>query len=745
MSTLSTQTNGRKLSIGIDLGTGFAAADIFEGSRFQAIESPLDGSQIEMVVYHDPESNKFHIGKEAYLRSFDDDGDNVFMHVKRNVPKRPDEVVYGDRFTPIEILTQILQLLRKLLVAARPELADYPQFGGNKRSADELAIIFTVPANWSIEQQSHYEVGIHDAGFVDFDGFIAEPIAAARRLAHVNTVSLKDGDRILVVDVGAGTTDIAALEYRRGVFHQVSAASGDGYLAGLDFTNALAQEIATANQVGWDGIYSEGGISLSDAAMDERQAVLGCWRAAEEAKKHLSVMDEATVTVELSEGRKTFSITLEQAHELWSGLIDRFKDSIRKSLRDCNLDFSVIEHPMLVGGTSRIPLLRTAMGEVMEKEPSEILVCTDSERIVSSGAAEHGFYQDEASQALEGGLGLTVFDPEESRHRNLLLIAPGQVLPADGFFFERSGFGIGVLNGSSTLVCNPFICRNGVRATVVQGRDTFLEETETIALEEVQAPLDDFPSGEHGLAVGVKVDATRKIRLLCRATDLSQVETISIPLVMEEGKHSPEKSFRTLDILLLLDCSKSMSKFGKLEMLRRGAQNFAKVALQNDASLGILAFPSDSKSTRNEGARLACDLCREQGRLSSAIESLTAGGGTPLHSAFDLALESFPARSESTGRFVVVFTDGMPSDPRKAERAADKLKAKARLITVGIGEDVVEPYLRSLATDPEDYFYADGAESIFDSFVGVTELLWRDSNEPDSADEDLELDTSAIV
>lgn len=745
MSTLSTQTDGRKLSIGIDLGTGFAAADIFEGARFQTVESPLDGSQIEMVVYHDPESGKFHIGKEAYLRSIDDEGDNVFMHVKRNVPKRPDEVVYGDRFTPIEILTQILQLLRKLLLSARPELSDYPQFGGKKRSADELAIVFTVPANWSIEQQSHYEVAIHDAGFVDFDGFIAEPIAAARRLAHVNTVSLKDGDQILVVDVGAGTTDIAALEYRRGVFHQIAAASGDGYLAGLDFTSAIAAEIAAANQIDWDGVYSDGGLNLSNVPATDRPAVLGCWRAAEEAKKQLSVMDEATVSVELSRGRKTFAIDRVKAAALWEGLIERFKESVQKSLQDCEVGFADIRHPMLVGGSSRIPALRQAMAEVMERGPSDILVCTDSERIVSSGAAEHGFYQDEASQSLECGLGLTVYDQEASRHRNLLLIAPGQVLPPDGFFLERSGFGIGVVNGSNTLVCNPFICRNGVRATVVQGRDTFLEETETISLEEVKTPLDDFPSGEHGVAVGVKVDATRKIRLLCRAVELDHVETLSIPLVMEESNYSPDKSFRTLDILLLLDCSKSMRKYGKLEMLRRGAKSFAQATMNNDANLGIVAFPADQQSTQNEGAKLACDLCRDITELTTAIDSLGAGGGTPLHSALELALKSFPARASSTGRIVVAFTDGMPSDPRRAQLAADKLKVKSRLITVGIGDDVVEPYLRSLATESDDYFYAHGAESVFQSFVGVTELLWRDSTEPEVVDQESDMAPSQIA
>jgi molecular chaperone DnaK (HSP70) len=131
----SESKNQRQLSIGIDLGTGFAAVDIFEGRRFQAVESPLDGSQIEMVVYHDQQADKFHIGKQAILRSYDDSGDNLFLHAKRNIPLKAEETVYGGRFTPVEVLTEILRFLWKLLVAARPELRDYPQFSGSKRPA----------------------------------------------------------------------------------------------------------------------------------------------------------------------------------------------------------------------------------------------------------------------------------------------------------------------------------------------------------------------------------------------------------------------------------------------------------------------------------------------------------------------------------------------------------------------------------------------------------------------------------
>ena len=727
-----TNRNGKKdvqLAIGIDLGTGFSAVDIFEGGRFQPVESPLDGSQVEMIVYHDPKIDEFHVGKNAVLRSFDDEGDNLFMSVKRSFLRQPDEVIYGGRFTPKQLMSEVLRFIWKMLLAARPELSEFPQFGGKKRPADSLAIIVTVPASCGIEEHAHYEAAMRAAGFEGFDGFIAEPIAAARRLAHVNTVRLKNGAKILTVDIGAGTTDITAQEYHQGVFDQIARASGDGTLAGLDFTNALAVHLAELHGVAWDDVYSEGGVNLATIEPERRPFVMVCWSAAEALKRHHSILDQATAVLELPSGRKAVSISRDEAVALWKPLVERFKACVERSLDGTSLTFSDIDHPMLVGGSSRLGFLRDAMGEVMGRDPSEILVCTDSERIVSQGAAEHAFYQDDASQVLENGLGLSVFDRDLQRHRNLLLVAPGQVLPAEGFFMERSGFDIGIMNGCSTLVCKPFVCRSGVRAAVVKGRETFLEDTETIRLQEVQAPLDDFPQGEHAVAIGVKADPTRKLWLLCRATTLENVETVSIPLVLEEGNGSECKSFVHLDVVLVLDCSKSMAKYGKLDMLKRRAKRFAHVALLQRSNLEIVALPQTPQDSHNEGARLACGLSSSIVQLESAIASLSAGGGTPLHSALDLARETFPTRTEGAERVVVAFTDGMPSDPDKARAAAELLKQSARLITVGIGEDVVEPLLRSMATHPEDYFYVEGAESIFHSFVSVTELLWNDGRE----------------
>src|SRR5690606_3064283 len=143
MSRSHAHRNGKQgkveLSIGIDLGTGFSAIDIFEGNRFQPVESPLDGSQVEMIVYHDPLNDRFHIGRDAVLRSFDDEGDNLFLSIKRSFLSQPEVTLYGGRFTPTALVTQLLRFLRTILLAARPELSQFPQFGGDKRPAEALA------------------------------------------------------------------------------------------------------------------------------------------------------------------------------------------------------------------------------------------------------------------------------------------------------------------------------------------------------------------------------------------------------------------------------------------------------------------------------------------------------------------------------------------------------------------------------------------------------------------------------
>ena len=316
-----------KTAICIDLGSGFASISIFEGGKVRVVESPFDGPQTPTIAYHAEANDTWHVGSEALMLSYGDKADNVAMHVKRNLYERPEEKLYGGgKFSALDVTAVILKHLRKLILELRPDLAGYPQFGGSKKEAVELVILFTVPANWSVEQTTNYEKAINTADFTDFDGFVSEPIAAVRHVSHLELISLEENDLVGVGDVGAGTSDFVVQRYKRGVFHSVTDAGGDAYLAGHDFTNALAVDMSKHVGVKWDDVFDKGGLNLAKVAADDRPKVLAVWDAAEEAKKKLSVLDKVSVAITFPEGgRQMYSTDRSKAAKLWKPLFARFR------------------------------------------------------------------------------------------------------------------------------------------------------------------------------------------------------------------------------------------------------------------------------------------------------------------------------------------------------------------------------------------------------------------------------------
>ena len=144
-----------KECICIDLGSGFIAIRIFNGRRFETVSCPVSGQEIPTVVYRDPKSETWYVGRKALMQSMNDKGDNLFQHAKRQLLENAEEKLYGGKYSAIDIFVEQLRYSFSLILSARPDFADHPAFGGTKRSPDELAVIFTVPCNWGMEQQTH--------------------------------------------------------------------------------------------------------------------------------------------------------------------------------------------------------------------------------------------------------------------------------------------------------------------------------------------------------------------------------------------------------------------------------------------------------------------------------------------------------------------------------------------------------------------------------------------------------------
>lgn len=342
--------------VGIDLGTTNSVAAAVVDGRPQVLDE--DGEQImPSVVGLDPEG-KLITGVVArnQLAAFPD---RTVASIKRRMGKM-EPVSLGDQtFTPPEISAMILRRLRDRAARA---------LGRPVNRA-----VITVPAFFDENQrQATLEAG--ELAGLKVERIINEPTAATL----VYHAGEHDPKRILVYDFGGGTFDVSIVRMEAGVV-EVLSSKGDTHLGGDDLDLALLNHTAEAFQ-------KEHGIDLR-AQPPTRYRLL---QACEQAKRRLS----ADVSVEIAEEfiaekdgqplNLTQTITREEFEELIAPLVDRTIASVDEALRDAGLTIHQIDDLVLVGGSTRIPLVQQRLREEFLREPSRAV---DPDLAVALGAA----------------------------------------------------------------------------------------------------------------------------------------------------------------------------------------------------------------------------------------------------------------------------------------------------------------------------------------------------------------------
>ncbi|EGT4335489.1 Fe-S protein assembly chaperone HscA, partial [Cronobacter malonaticus] len=253
--------------------------------------------------------------------------------------------------TPAGLLNPVrvsADILKALAERAREALA-----------GDLDGVVITVPAYFDDAQRQGTKDAARLAG-LHVLRLLNEPTAAA--IAY----GLDSGQEgvIAVYDLGGGTFDISVLRLSRGVF-EVLATGGDSALGGDDFDHLLA-----------DYIREQAGITDRSDNRIQRQLL----DAATQAKIELSDADVAQVNVAGWQG----SITREQFNELIAPLVKRTLLSCRRALKDAGVEASDVLEVVMVGGSTRVPLVRERVGEFFGRTP---LTSIDPDRVVAIGAA----------------------------------------------------------------------------------------------------------------------------------------------------------------------------------------------------------------------------------------------------------------------------------------------------------------------------------------------------------------------
>jgi molecular chaperone HscA len=250
--------------------------------------------------------------------------------------------------TPVEVAAEILAHLR--------------QRAEDTFDAELFGAVITVPAYFDDAQRQATKDAAQLAG-LNVLRLISEPTAAA--VAY----GLDRGSEGLyaIYDLGGGTFDISLLRLTRGVF-EVVATGGDAALGGDDIDHALA-----------DWALAQLGLA-AESAQDKRSALV----AARAVKESLSDADSAHFEAWVAGGPRALDITRAQLDALARPLVERTLGAVRKVLRDARVARDEVQGVVLVGGTTRMPIVRTAVGELFGRAP---LTDVDPDEVVAVGAA----------------------------------------------------------------------------------------------------------------------------------------------------------------------------------------------------------------------------------------------------------------------------------------------------------------------------------------------------------------------
>jgi molecular chaperone HscA len=356
----------RRIAIGIDLGTTHSLVASVRNGVAECLPDGQGRVLLPSVVRY-LDAQRRQIGFDALENQVNDPG-NTIASVKRlmgrglkdvaNASKLPyalvDEpgmvkvrTIAGDK-SPVEVSGEILATLR---FRAEDTFND-----------DIFGAVITVPAYFDDAQRQATKDAAQLAG-LNVLRLINEPTAAA--IAY----GLDNGSEgvYAVYDLGGGTFDISILRLSAGVF-EVLAAGGDSALGGDDYDRALA-----------DWLLQESGLTID--SMEDQARLLA---HARQCKETLSSEEIVTAEVELSTGSIDLSLNREQFEAATAALTARTVQAIKKALRDAKLSKDDIKGVVMVGGSTRMPQVRRAVGEFFVQDP---LINLNPDEVVALGAA----------------------------------------------------------------------------------------------------------------------------------------------------------------------------------------------------------------------------------------------------------------------------------------------------------------------------------------------------------------------
>lgn len=672
------------VAVGIDLGTTYSAVARTDDSGRAAVIPNDRGKPItpSVICFKDGQVVVGEGAKELQAL-----GHPTAAFFKRQMG-RPDWVfeAEGREYSAVDLSAILLAKLKRDAEAASGAKID--------------AAIVTVPAYFKNAEREATIEAAKKAG-LDVLQIVNEPTAAA--ITYGYRVGGKT-QTILVYDLGGGTFDVSLLRIEADAI-RVLTSLGDHELGGKDWDDRILELLARR-------FVDEFGVD----PLSERDSLSDLLVRAEEAKRRLSSAMSTRISVVHGAHKATYELDRATFESLTGDLMERTTSLTRKVLDDQGLKASEIDGVLLVGGSTRMPMVHDFCKRLSDRP---LLAGVNVDEAVALGAA--------LLTAERGGLA--------PQHGRFALAAPRRTIDV-----TNHPLGMIAVKEDRSAYTNTIILPKNLELPCVQSRpyqhrlrrngsgtiEVFITQGESDRPTEVsylgRHVIHDVPADSSGAAVvdiEYRYDASGTVKVAARSRSSGNALRVTVDVlpddVPERFAGPPTAEFRPqhLTAYLAFDLSGSMSG-SPLAEAKKAAHGFLQRVDLANCSMGIIAF-SDRVET-------GLGASQDARRIERAIDGLTVGrtGSGNDGQPFDELLSHM---GQADGpRFGIVLTDGMWSDQPHAIARAKACKAKGiDIIAIGFGS-ADKRFLNDIASSDEVSFLTN-LGGLVETFSNIAQVL----------------------
>ncbi len=506
--------------IGIDLGTTNSLAACFRDGKAEIIPNRLGKHLTPSVVSVDPDGVVY-VGETARERGirFPLETASVF---KRSMGTDREYVLSGKKFRAEELSGLVLRSLKE----------DAETYLGEPVTE----AIISVPAYFNDLQRKATKRAGELAG-LEVRSIINEPTAAAISCGMDSDCT---NARFLVFDLGGGTFDVSVLELFDSVM-EVHAIAGDNYIGGEDFTALLAE------------LYLEkAAVAPESLDVREMNEVL---KAAEAAKCAFAWQNEVTISCPAADNYE-LTVTLADYSKACTPLLEKIRKPIERSLRDADVSLEDIDRIVMVGGATRLPVVRRFVAKLFGQIPS---MPVDPDEAVALGAA------------LQCGMKMRDKAIREAILTDVCPFTLGTEISVDNGVFEESGHYLPIIERNTVIpvsrtqtVYTAHDDQKRVTVRILQGESRLAGNN--LQLGEITVPVPPGPKGKEAVEITYTYDVNALLEVEIHVVSTGVRRTVIVQ--NESTRISEEEAKERLEKLRYLKQNPRDDEANRLQILR---------------------------------------------------------------------------------------------------------------------------------------------------------------------------------